>query len=56
MQVGDGRTTWRAGDESKTVTARLLVDGGGQPVEFTAEEIELDHEVDVDPNRTIKKK
>ena len=56
MQVGGGRTTWRAGDASKAVTARLLVDGGGQPVEFTAEEIELDREVDVDPDKTIKKK
>jgi hypothetical protein len=56
MQVGGGRTTWRASDASKTVTARLLLDGGGEPVEFTAEEIELDREVDVDPNKTIKMK
>ena len=55
MAVGGGRTTWRASNASKTVTARLLV-GGASPVEFTAEEIELDREVNVDPKKSPESK
>lgn len=54
MTVADGHTTWRADNAAKTITARLLVDGG-QPVEFTAEEIELDQVVNIDPKRTVQK-
>ncbi len=55
MAVGGGRTTWRAGNASKSVTARLLV-GGASPVEFTAEEIELDREVNADPKKSPESK
>ena len=55
MVVGGGHTTWRPSDASKVVTVRLLTEPG-QPVEFTAEEIELDREVNVDPKKNLEKK
>ena len=55
IDIGGGRTTWHSDEAGKPVTFRLLVDRG-QPVVFTAEEIELDRELDLGLNKKIEKK
>jgi hypothetical protein len=48
-------TTWTSTDANRPVTATVLLENG-QPVVFSAEEIESDASVDVDPKGTMKAK